>query len=154
MKALTLLFLRISLSGLMLFWGANKLFNTEGSAAISEKYYLSFMSAEVLLYLFGAVQIVIGLLILVGLLRRWVLPLQVAINGASLVAVFPSIIDPLGWYLEGTNMLFYPSLIIFAGSLLLIAFQREDYFSIDASRVKKPKRWKARNMCPRDSTPN
>ncbi|SDN77503.1 DoxX family protein [Vreelandella arcis] len=132
MKALTLLFLRISLSGLMLFWGANKLLNTEGSAAISEKYYLSFMSAEALLYLFGAVQIVIGLLVLVGLMRRWVLPLQVAINGASLVAVFPSIIDPLGWYLEGTNLLFYPSLIIFAASLLLIAFQREDRWALDA----------------------
>ena len=131
MKALTLLFLRISLSGLMLFWGANKLLNTEGSAAISEKYYLSFMSAEALLYLFGAVQIVIGLLVLVGLMRRWVLPLQVAINGASLVAVFPSIIDPLGWYLEGTNVLFYPSLIIFSASLLLIAFQREDRWALD-----------------------
>ncbi|MGQ7263171.1 DoxX family protein [Vreelandella sp. V005] len=154
MKALTLLFLRISLSGLMLFWGANKLLNTEGSAAISEKYYLSFMSAEVLLYLFGVLQIVIGLLVLVGLMRRWVLPVQVAINGASLVAVFPSIIDPLGWYLEGTNVLFYPSLIIFAGSLLLIAFQREDSFSIDASSVKKPKTWKARQMCPRDPHPN
>ncbi|NAO95617.1 DoxX family membrane protein [Halomonas sp. MG34] len=154
MKALTLLFLRISLSGLMLFWGANKFLNTEGSVAISEKYYLSFMSAEALLYLFGAVQIVIGLLVLVGLMRRWVLPLQVAINGASLVAVFPSIIDPLGWYLEGTNVLFYPSLIIFAGSLLLIAFQREDSFSIDASRVNKPKAWKARKMCSRDPHPN
>lgn len=154
MKALTLLFLRISLSGLMFFWGANKLLNTEGSAAISEKYYLSFMSAEALLYFFGVVQIVIGLLVLVGLMRRWVLPLQVAINGASLVAVFPSIIDPLGWYLEGTNVLFYPSLIIFAASLLLIAFQREDYFSIDASRVKKPKAWKARKMCSRDPHPN
>lgn len=132
MKALTLLFLRISLSGLMLFWGANKLLNTEGSASISEKYYLSFMSAEALLYLFGAVQIVIGLLVLMGLMRRWVLPLQVAINGASLVAVFPSIIDPLGWYLEGTNVLFYPSLIIFAASLLLIAFQREDRWALDA----------------------
>ncbi|MEL7968553.1 DoxX family membrane protein [Vreelandella neptunia] len=154
MKALTLLLLRISLSGLMLLWGANKLLNIEGSAAISEKYYLSFMSAEALLYFFGVVQIVIGLLVLVGLMRRWVLPLQVAINGASLVAVFPSIIDPLGWYLEGTNVLFYPSLIIFAGSLLLIAFQREDTFSIDAARVKKPKAWKARQMCSRDPHPN
>ena len=134
MKALTLLFLRISLSGLMLFWGANKLLNTEGSAAISEKYYLSFMSAEVLLYLFGAVQIVIGLLVLVGLMRRWVLPLQVVINGASLIAVFPSIIDPLGWYLEGTNVLFYPSLIIFVASLLLIVFQREDRWALDVMR--------------------
>ncbi|MDQ7728832.1 DoxX family membrane protein [Halomonas sp. SpR8] len=154
MKALTLLFLRISLAGLMVFWGANKLLNTEGSAAISEKYYLSFMSAEGLLTFFGVVQIVIGALILVGFLRRWVLPLQVVINGASLVAVFPSIIDPLGWYLEGTNLLFYPSLIIFASSLLLIAFQREDAFSIDASIVNKPKTWKARQMCSRAPHPH
>jgi uncharacterized membrane protein YphA (DoxX/SURF4 family) len=153
-QALTLLLLRISLAGLLLFWGANKLLNTENSAAISEKFYFSFMSADLLLYAFGAAQIVIGLMILLGLLRRFVYPLQAAINGASLIAVFPSIIDPLGWYLTGTNVLFYPSLIIFAGSLLLIAFQREDRFTLDASRHKKTKTWRARQTCPRDPFPN
>ncbi|WP_434986564.1 DoxX family membrane protein [Vreelandella zhaodongensis] len=152
MQALTLLLLRASLAGLLFFWGANKLLNTEHSAAISEQYYFSFMSADILLYAFGTVQIVIGLLVLVGFLRRFAYPAQILINGASLIAVLPSIIDPLGWYLSDTNLLFYPSLIIFTGSLLLIAFLREDQLSLD-TKLQQPTSWKVRHLCPRDNAP-
>lgn len=153
MQAYTLLLLRISLAGLLLFWGANKLLNVENSAAISNKFYFSFMSTDILLYAFGTGQIIIGLLILAGWFRRFTYPLQIAINGASLIVVFPSIIDPLGWYLASTNILFYPSLIIFASSLLLLAFQREDRFSFDAVGSQKSNQWKARNICPREISP-
>lgn len=66
----------------------------------------------------------IGLLVVIGLVRRWVYPLQLVINGASLLAVSASVIDPWGWYLEGTNALFYPSLIIFAANLLVNGLPR------------------------------
>jgi hypothetical protein len=36
------------------------------------------------------------------------------------------VVDPWGWYLEGANVLFYPSLIIFAASLVLWAFMDDD----------------------------
>jgi putative oxidoreductase len=45
--------------------------------------------------------------------------------------VFKSVVDPWGWVLTGTNALFYPSLIIFAASLLLIAFREEDTRVLD-----------------------
>lgn len=35
-----------------------------------------------------------------------------------------SIVDPWRWVLEGTNVLFYPSLIVLAGSLVRRAFLR------------------------------
>jgi hypothetical protein len=60
-----------------------------------------------------------------------VYPLQLLLNGASLLAVMPSVIDPWGWMFEGSNVLFYPSLIIFAGSLLLIAYRDEDRMALD-----------------------
>lgn len=37
-----------------------------------------------------------------------------------------TVIDPWSWIFEGSNALFYPSLIIFAASLLLIAYRDED----------------------------
>jgi hypothetical protein len=37
--------------------------------------------------------------------------------------VWRSIVDPWGWYLTGTNALFFPSLIIFAGAVVLLAFR-------------------------------
>ncbi|MGV2932724.1 DoxX family membrane protein [Vreelandella venusta] len=151
MQALTLLFLRVSLAGLMLSWGANKLINTNGSVAISEKFYLPFMSAELLILCFGALQLFLGGLVLLGYLRRYAYPMQALINGVSFIAVFPSIIDPLGLYLSGTNLLFYPSVTIFAGSLLLMAFPAFDRYSLDAVRQRPATTWKAGNRCPRDS---
>lgn len=40
--------------------------------------------------------------------------------------------DPWGWYLEGSNVLFSPSLIIFAAVLALWALREEDRLALDA----------------------
>jgi hypothetical protein len=48
--------------------------------------------------------------------------------------VWRSIVDPWGWYLEGANVLFFPSLIIFAAALVLAAHRAEDALSVDARR--------------------
>jgi hypothetical protein len=55
-----------------------------------------------------------------------------AITGVTLLAVWPSISDPWGWYLEGANALFFPSLVIFAGALVLMGFREFDVYSLDA----------------------
>lgn len=46
------------------------------------------------------------------------------ITGVTLAGVWRSIVDPWGWYLTGTNALFYPSVVIFAGVLVLLADER------------------------------
>ncbi|EWH02081.1 hypothetical protein [Halomonas sp. BC04] len=87
------------------------------------------------------------MLVIVGFARRWIYPLQILLNGASLLAVSASVIDPLGWFLEGTNALFYPSLIIFAGSLVVMAFREEDRLALDARQQGLPASWVARRNC-------
>lgn len=147
-KTLSLLLLRVSLGGLLLVWGVNKIVNVDNSQAIVDNYYFGFLSTEAMLPLAGAGQMLIGLLVVIGLVRRWVYPLQLIVNAASLVAVSASIIDPWGWYLEGTNVLFYPSLIIFAASLLVMAFREEDRLSLDAAWSRpRPATWEARRRC-------
>ncbi|MGZ7460117.1 DoxX family protein [Pseudomonas sp. Ma2-10] len=130
MKNLTLLLLRVSLGWLLVIWGADKIVNVGHSVAVANKYYFG-LGTESILQLGGVVQILIGLLIVVGFARRWVYPIQVLFNGASLLVVIKSVVDPWGWVFEGSNALFYPSLIIFAGSLLLIAFRDADHFTLD-----------------------
>jgi putative oxidoreductase len=131
MKNITLLLLRISLGWLLVIWGADKVFNVEHGMAVANKFYFGFLAAESALPVAGVLQILIGLAVVVGFARRWVYPIQVLLNGASLLAVFKSVVDPWGWVLTGTNALFYPSLIIFAASLLLIAFREEDTWVLD-----------------------
>ena len=89
-------------------------------------FYFGFLAAESALRVAGVLQMLIGLAVVVGFARRWAYPLQVLLNGASLLAVMQSVIDPWGWVFAGSNALFYPSLIIFAASLLLIAYRDED----------------------------
>nr|WP_276314023.1 DoxX family protein [Halomonas antri] len=139
--------LRVSLGGLLLVWGVNKVVNVGHSLAISDNYYEGILSSETFLPLAGIGQILMGILVVIGLARRWVYPLQLLINGASLLAVFASVIDPWGWFLEGTNALFYPSLIIFAGSLVVVAFREEDTLALDARRRPQPATWQATHRC-------
>jgi uncharacterized membrane protein YphA (DoxX/SURF4 family) len=126
MKIWTLLLLRVSLGWLLVIWGADKVFNVEHGMAVANKFYFGFLAVESALQVAGALQILVGLAVVVGFARRWVYPVQVLLNGASLLAVMQSVIDPWSWVFEGSNALFYPSLIIFAASLLLIAYRDED----------------------------
>lgn len=133
MKNITLLLLRISLGWLLVIWGADKVFNVEHGMAVANKFYFGFLAAESALQVAGVLQILLGLAVVVGFARRWVYPVQLLLNSASLLAVFKSVLDPWGWAFAGTNALFYPSLIIFAASLLLIAFREEDTWVLGKS---------------------
>jgi uncharacterized membrane protein YphA (DoxX/SURF4 family) len=131
MKANTLLLLRVSLGLLMLIWGVDKVVNVRHGLTVSEHFYLGAFSSAALLQAFGVVQIALGALVLLGLGRRLAYPLLLMITGTTLLGVWKSVIDPWGWYLKGANVLFYPSLIIFAGSLVLWAFRDEDQLALD-----------------------
>ncbi|MBU1284127.1 MAG: DoxX family membrane protein [Gammaproteobacteria bacterium] len=133
MKQISLLLLRISLGWLLVIWGADKVFNVEHGMAVANKFYFGFLAAENILQVAGVLQMLVGLAVVVGFARRWVYPVQVLLNSASLLAVAKSVLDPWGWVFSGTNALFYPSLIIFAGSLLLIAFRAEDRWVLERS---------------------
>ena len=48
-------------------------------------------------------------------------------EGLTAIGVWKSILDPWGWVLEGSNVLFYPSAIVLSASLVLWAFMDEDH---------------------------
>lgn len=134
MRQNTLLLLRIALGWLMVVWGVDKLTNVTHSVRVSEGFYLSAMTDTRALQAFGVVQLIIGLLIVVGLIRRFTYPFLLAVTGVTLLAVWKSIIDPWGLFLKGGNTVFFSSAVIFAGALVLLAFKTDDTIALDARR--------------------
>lgn len=118
-----LLALRISLGLLMLVWGLDKLVNPAHGMRVAERVYFGLPSPRALMPVLGVAQCALGVLVMLGVRQRVTLTLLAAITGLTLVGVWRSIVDPWGWYLPGTNALFFPSLIIFAGTLVLRAFR-------------------------------
>jgi putative oxidoreductase len=131
MKSCSLLWLRVTLGGLLIWWGLDKFANVEHGVAVAEHFYFGVGAHELFLRALGAAEVGIGALVLLGWGRRWAYPLLLLFTGVTVVGVWKSIVDPWGWVFEGTNVLFYPSAIIFAGSLVLWAFRDLDQLALD-----------------------
>jgi uncharacterized membrane protein YphA (DoxX/SURF4 family) len=141
MKTKSLLLLRISLGVFLVVWGLDKLVDVKHGIGVSDWLYFGLFSSQLLLQVYGVAEIATGLLIVLGIARRATYPILLAITGMTLLGVWKSIIDPWGWWLEGTEALFYPSIIIFAASLVLWAFREEDRFVIQwGKQVAQPLR--------------
>ncbi len=133
MQRYSLFFLRVSLGGLMVYWGIDKLINVRHGLTVAEKFYGGVSVATTMMQAFGALQIVLGALVVVGVFRRLAYPALLLVTGTTLVAVWKSIVDPFKLMLDGGNLIFYPSLIIFAGAFVLLAFRGEDRLVLDGA---------------------
>lgn len=118
------LLLRISLGYLLVIWGADKLVNPKHGLNVSEHFYFGLFSLPRLMPILGFAEIILGVLVIAGFWKRYTYPALATVTGMTLVGVWQSIVDPWGWYLDGANALFYPSLIIFAAVLVLLAEAR------------------------------
>ena len=132
MKAWSLFLLRVSTGLLLVFWGLDKLVNVEHSVRVAERFYLGVGAAIWFLNAFGVIEILLGILVVVGKWRRLAYLAMLAIFTVSGLSVWKSIVDPWSWVFENTNPLFYPSLIIFAGALVLWSFREQDTIALDA----------------------
>jgi uncharacterized membrane protein YphA (DoxX/SURF4 family) len=126
--------LRVSLGWLMLVWGADKLANPAHGMRVAERFYFGLPAGPALMVAAGVAQLALGALVVAGLWRRVAYPALAAVTGLTLVGVWRSVLDPWGWVLDGTNALFFPSVVIFAGVLVLLATRADDRWSVDAAR--------------------
>lgn len=124
MHRFSLLFLRASIGYLLAIWGVDKIVNPSHGTEVSTTYYFDALTFPALLPAFGALQIAVGFLVIAGFSLRYLYPVVLAMTGATLIGVWRSVVDPWGWYLNGAVVLFYPSLIIFAATLVLFAEER------------------------------
>ncbi|MEO1469643.1 MAG: hypothetical protein AAFV86_11330 [Pseudomonadota bacterium] len=135
-KRAGLMALRVTTAGLMFWWGLVKGLDMGVGQAVSNAFYGGFFSVDALLIAFGWFQVVAAIALALGLLRGPLLAVQVVMNTFVAVAVWQSVLDPFWLFMPGeapgtVNKLFYPSAIVAAGSLVLMAFRREDAWALD-----------------------
>lgn len=132
MKRWGLFLLRVTTGWLLVMWGLDKLFNVEHGQAVAETFYLGIGSQAAVLNVLGVLQIILGALVVLGLWRRRAYPVAFVVLLITALGVWRSIIDPWGWFLDGSQVLFYPSAIIAAGALLLWGTIDEDEMTLDS----------------------
>ena len=132
MKRWGLLLLRVSTGWLLVMWGLDKLVNVEHGQRVAESFYLGLGSQAVVQNVLGVLEAILGLLVVFGLWRKRAYPVTFVVLLITALAVWKSIIDPWGWFLEGSQVLFYPSLIVFAGAMVLWGTMDEDELTLDA----------------------
>ena len=132
MKRWGLFLLRVTTGWLLVMWGLDKLVNVEHGQRVAEAFYLGIGSQALVQNIFGVLQIILGALVVLGLWRKRAYPVAFVVVLITALGVWKSIIDPWGWFLEGSNVLFYPSAIIAAAALLLWGTIDEDEMTLDA----------------------
>jgi len=131
MKAKSLMLLRVSVGVLIIFWGVDKIINVEHAIGVSNHFYLGLFSSALLLNAFGVFETVLGIAVVVGWKRKLFYPALIVINAVSALSCWNSIIDPWGWFLQGTMALLQPTALILFACLVLHAFQAEDTLAVD-----------------------
>jgi putative oxidoreductase len=134
MRAYSLLFLRFSTGMLIVLWGLVKAVEPNVGMGVANKYYGGVGAASALQMPWGIFQIIIGSLVILGLFRRYVYPLQAAILCVGALAIWKYLLDPFGMYLlsrEDSQLLFFPSFCLAAATLVLLAFRDEDSIALD-----------------------
>ena len=132
MKRWGLLLLRLTTGWLLVLWGIDKFQNVAHGQAVAETFYFGIGTQAVVQQIVGGIQILLGALVILGLWRRRAYPVMLVVLAFTAVGVWKSIIDPWGWFLDGSNVLFYPSAIIAAAALLLWGTIDEDEMTLDA----------------------
>jgi len=135
MKALSLFLLRASTGIYLILWGLVKLKSAETAVSISNKYYFGLISGDVVNYALGGLQILVGVLVVVGFLRSISYVMQLGWYLLGLLPILAYIVDPFGAFLvESPRLTFFPSTTLLFASAVLIAFREFDTLSIDAKR--------------------
>ena len=132
MKRWGLLLLRVSTGWLLVMWGLDKFLNVEHGQRVAESFYLGIGSQAIVQNVFGGLEMLLGALVVVGLWRKRAYPVTFVVLLITALAVWKSILDPWGLVLEGSQVLFYPSIIILAGSMVLWGTMDQDELTLDA----------------------
>lgn len=141
LTSIALLIMRIGTGMLLVLWGLVRLSGENMGPKLAEKYYGGVAANDTFQLAFGALEVVLGLLVVLGLGRKYTLA------GAALIlvgGVFPlwrHLLDPFGVYLfaspDEANLLFFPSLTVAGASLALIALRAQDTLALDRVLGKK-----------------
>lgn len=134
---ISLLIMRIGTGALLFIWGHVRVVGGKGEG-LADKYYGGMGSEAMLQLAFGWFEIALGVLVMLGLLRKYTLPVQALILVGGAIPIWRHFLDPFGRYLhEDANILFFPSLTVAGAALALIALRELDTLALDRLFRKK-----------------
>jgi putative oxidoreductase len=134
LKQFSLTFLRIAMGLLLIIWGFIRVGAPEAGMGVSTKYYGGIGAATGIQYAWGGALLIIGLLVVLGLFRKYSLAAQAVVLCFGALSISKYLVDPLGLWLlsrEDSQVLFFPSLAMAAASLLLVAMRDDDKWALD-----------------------
>lgn len=134
LKQFSLTFLRIAMGLLLIIWGFIRVGAPEAGMGVSTKYYGGIGAATGIQYAWGGALLIIGILVVLGLFRRYSLAAQAVVLCFGALSISKYLLDPLGLWLlsrEDSQVLFFPSLAMAAASLLLVAMRDDDKWALD-----------------------
>lgn len=128
----TMPILRIGMGLFLVDWGLDKWFATEGSIGIFSRFY-GVETGALVVRMFGAAEVLLGILLAVGLFRVATAWIQLIVNAVSTLASWRQILDPWGvlGLTDGGAHLFLASIVITAASIVLVLNARDDRYTLD-----------------------
>ena len=124
--ALALLVLRLTLGAFLMQWGIEKFVNPSMSANIADYFYGVSLSAT-LAYAHGAIEVLVALGVLLGVLRRWSYGLPMLGHALTVAVSYRQLMHPY----EDINHMFAASVPVLGGFILLYMLRNLDRFALD-----------------------
>jgi uncharacterized membrane protein YphA (DoxX/SURF4 family) len=135
---IALLIMRIGTGMLLVLWGGVRLLNDGMGQNLANKYYGGVAADGTVQLAFAGFEVVLGLLVTFGVLRRFTLPLSALILVGGAIPIWRHFLDPYGlWLHEDANLLFFPSLTVAGAALALIGLREQDRLALDRLIGKK-----------------
>jgi putative oxidoreductase len=134
LKPWALLLLRVGTGLLLVIWGLLRVMMPAAGPGLAERYYSGAFGMQTLQVAYGAAEVAVGLLVVLGLFRRLAYPLLALILIPASLMLWRYLLDPYGMYLlsrEDSQILFFPSITVAAATLALLAFGNDDRFALD-----------------------
>jgi len=119
---LSLLFIRVTVFLVMFMWTIDKFMNPGHAAKVYEKFYYIAGLESVVMYVIGAIEIIILLLFLVGYKKKYTYGAVLIFHTVSTLSSFKLYLAPF----EGANLLFFAAWPMLAACFTLFLLRDQD----------------------------
>lgn len=128
--AISLLCLRLGVFLVMLMWTLGKFVQPDRAARIFSKYYgISGLDVQ-LTYLLAGLELVVLLLFVAGIARRWSYGIVLLLHAVSTLSSWRQYIQPF----EGANLMFFAAWPMLAACVALYLLRDSDSYTFHGSR--------------------
>ncbi len=119
---LSLLLLRLGVFLVMFMWTIDKFINPGHASKVYEKFYYIAGMESVVMYVIGAIEIIILLMFLAGYMKKYTYGAVLIFHAVSTLSSFKQYLAPF----EGPNLLFFAAWPMLAACIALFLLREQD----------------------------